>query len=73
MDRYLGWGCFYSAALAAIGAGILGIAKYRTPEGSKVGVTVSGVVLVVVALWLAWRAITGRLPDWIKESIDDPS
>ena len=70
MDRYRGWGCFFSVVLTALGITFLGLARYRTPPGSKLGVALIGLLIVLAAARFMVAAFTGRVPLWMQELID---
>jgi hypothetical protein len=70
--RYRGWSAFFGGCVSVVAAWVFAIAAYKTPPGDKLGVVIFGILLLLLGLRLLWAAITGRVPPWLEEIIDNP-
>jgi uncharacterized membrane protein HdeD (DUF308 family) len=67
--HHRGWSFFYGTCTSLVGGWILRTIAAR-PAGDKLGVLI-GSILLLVGIWLIFAAISGRIPGWLRDMIDE--
>lgn len=70
--RHRGWSFFAGVCVCLIGGWIVHLSAVKHPEGQRLGAALLGSGFLLVGLWLIFVAISGRIPEWLREMIDDP-
>lgn len=68
--RHRGWSFFYGACASIVGGWIVHLSAVKHPEGQRLGALL-GAGILLVGLWLIFAAISGRIPGWLRDMIDD--
>ena len=69
--RHVGWALFFGVVFSAIGVYIVSIANQRSPEDGRLVYVVALIPLLLGGRFL-FAGLTGRIPSWMEELIDDP-
>jgi hypothetical protein len=69
--RHRGWSFFAGVCISLIGGWIIHLSA-RHPEGQRLGTALLGSGALLVGVWLIFAAISGRIPEWLQNLIDDP-
>jgi len=70
--RHRGWSFFAGACISVVGGWIIHLSAVKAPEGYRLGEALLGGGVLLVGLWLIFAAISGRIPGWLQDLIDDP-
>ena len=70
--RHIGWALFFGVFFSAIGVFILSIVIRRSPEDGRLLAYVVAVIPLLLGGRFFFAALTGRIPPWMEELIDDP-
>jgi hypothetical protein len=69
--RHRGWSFFYGACTSLVGGWIIHLSAVKQPEGQRLWVALIGCALLLAGVWLIFAAISGRIPGWLQDMIDD--
>lgn len=70
--RHRGWSLFAGTCISLIGGWIVHLSAVKHPEGQRLGAALIGSGLLLAGFWLIFAAISGRIPVWLQNLIDDP-
>lgn len=69
--HHRGWSLFYGVCTSLIGGSIIHLSAVKHPEGQRLGAALLGSGILLVGIWLIFAAISGRIPEWLRDIIDD--
>lgn len=70
--HHRGWSLFAGTCISIVGGWIVHLSAVKHPEGERLGAALIGAGLLLVGFWLIFAAISGRIPEWLQNLIDDP-
>ena len=69
--RHRAWSLFGGACVSIVGGWIIQLST-KHPEGERLGAALLGSGVLLVGVWLIFAAVSGRIPEWLQNLIDDP-